>query len=74
MPTRPHTVDLKTVEKILAEARAQEAEVLSDEVPPDSAIKKLGAVKLEELDGSTVALGTLWQTRPAALVFLRHYG
>lgn len=74
MPTRPHIVDLKTVEKILAEARAQEAEVLSDEVPPASAIKKLAAVQLHELDGSTVALGTLWETRPAALVFLRHYG
>ncbi|HEV1998285.1 MAG TPA: hypothetical protein VGR61_09180 [Candidatus Dormibacteraeota bacterium] len=71
---RPHTVDLETVQQILAEARAQESEVISEEVPPDSAIKKLGAVKLQELDGSTVALGTLWESRPAALVFLRHYG
>lgn len=71
---RPHTVDLQTVQQILAEARAQESEVLSAEVPPDSAIKKLGEVKLQELDGSTVALGTLWESRPAALVFLRHYG
>ena len=71
---RPHTVDLQTVAAILGEARAQEAEVLSDEVPPDSAIRKLGKVELQELDGSTVALGTLWEDRPAALVFLRHYG
>ncbi len=71
---RPHTVDLQTVKAILAEAREQESEVLSDEVPPDSAITKLGQVKLQELDGSVVTLGTLWETRPAALIFLRHYG
>jgi hypothetical protein len=71
---RPHEVDLKTVEAILVEARKQEAEVLSDEVPPDNAITRLGKVKLQELDGSTVALGTLWEDRPAAVVFLRHYG
>ena len=72
--TRPHTVDLQTVEQILAEARDQEAEVLSDELPPQSAIQALGRVKLQELDGSTMALGTLWEHRPAALIFLRHYG
>jgi len=72
--TQPYEADLQTVEQILAEAREQEAEVLSDEVPPQSAIQALGRVKLQELDGSTVALGTLWDRRPAALVFLRHYG
>jgi len=72
--TRPHTVDLQTVEQILAEARDQEAQVLSDELPPQSAIRALGLVKLQELDGSTVALGTLWEQRPAVLIFLRHYG
>jgi hypothetical protein len=74
MATRPHSVDLKTVESILAEARQQEAEVLSDEVPPEKAITRLGKVEVEELDGSSLALGTLWEKRPAALVFLRHYG
>jgi hypothetical protein len=72
--TRPHEVDLKTVESILREARRQEAEALSDELPPDSAIARLGKIELQELDGSTIALGKLWQTKPAALVFLRHYG
>jgi hypothetical protein len=71
---RPNKVDLDTVARILDEAREQEAEVLSDEVPPESAIKKLGAVQLVELDGSSVKLGTLWDQRPAALIFLRHYG
>jgi hypothetical protein len=71
---RPHQVDLEAVESILAEAREQEAEVLSDEVPPDSAIRKLGKVQLQELDGSTTPLGSLWGDRPAAIVFLRHYG
>ena len=71
---RPHTVDLQTVERILDEAREQEAEVLSDEVPSAAVIKKLGKVELQELDGSMVALGSLWAESPAALVFLRHYG
>ncbi|MEA2684073.1 MAG: hypothetical protein QOK05_2401 [Chloroflexota bacterium] len=74
MATRPHEVDLKTVEAILAEARHQEAEVLSPEVPPEKAITRLGKVEVEELDGSKIALGSLWEDRPAALVFLRHYG
>ena len=72
--TRPYTVDLEIVGKILAEARDQEVEVLSEDVPPRSAIEALGSIKLLELDGSTVELGTLWEQRPAALVFLRHYG
>jgi hypothetical protein len=74
MATRPHEVDLKTVESILKEARLQEAEALSDELPPQSAITRLGKVQLQELDGSTIALDRLWQTKPAALIFLRHYG
>ena len=72
--TRPYTVDLQTVGKILAEARDQEVEVLSEDVPPQSAIEALGKVNLLELDGSTVALRTLWEQGPAALIFLRHYG
>lgn len=72
--TRPYNVDLQTVGKILAEARDQEVEVLSEDVPPQSAIEALGGIKLLELDGSTVVLGTLWEQRPAALIFLRHYG
>ena len=74
MATRPHQVDLQTVEEILREAREQEAEVLSDEVPKPSDMRKLGAVKVEELDGSTIPLAELWKDRPAAMVFLRHYG
>jgi hypothetical protein len=74
MAARPHQVDLKTVEAILAEARTQEAEVLSDEIPSDAVITRLGRVEVVELDGSTIPLGSLWETSPAALVFLRHYG
>ena len=72
--TRPYTVDMQTVAKILAEARDQRAEVLSEDVPPRSAMEALGKIQLQELDGSTVVLGTLWEQRPAALIFLRHYG
>ena len=71
---RPHQVDLQTVKSILAEAREQEAEALSAELPPATAIKKLGQVELEELDGGKTRLGELWKDRPAAMVFLRHYG
>lgn len=74
MAVRPHQVDLKTVAAILAQARKQEAAVLSDEVPSDAVMARLGKVALEDLDGSTTPLGKLWETRPAALVFLRHYG
>jgi hypothetical protein len=74
MPTRPHKVDLDTVAAILAEAREQESEVLSPEVPSAAVMKRLGDVELEELDGSTMRMSSLWDTRPAAVVFLRHYG
>ena len=74
MPTRPHKVDLETVASILAEARAQESEVLSPEVPTAAVMKRLGAVELEELDGSRISMSSIWHTKPAAVVFLRHYG
>ena len=74
MPTRPHKVDLETVAAILAEAREQESEVLSSEVPSDAVMKRLGAIEVEELDGTTIPLGRLWESRPAAVLFLRHYG
>lgn len=31
-------------------------------------------LELPEADGGTVRLGDLWAERPAALVWLRHYG
>lgn len=34
----------------------------------------LGEIVLPDQDGNRVRLGDLWQTRPAALVWLRHYG
>ncbi|GAC1584554.1 MAG: hypothetical protein NVS3B24_23710 [Candidatus Dormibacteria bacterium] len=74
MPTRPHKVDLESVAAILAEARQQESEVLSTEVPSAAVMARLGAVELEDSDGSRVTMGSLWDTRPAAVVFLRHYG
>jgi hypothetical protein len=35
---------------------------------------ELGEVVVRDLDGADVRLGELWRDRPAALVFLRHYG
>ena len=74
MTTRPHKVDLDTVASIVAEAQEQESEVLSEEVPSAAVMKRLGAVEVQELDGSKIPLSSLWDTRPAAVVFLRHYG
>ena len=35
---------------------------------------KLADVTLEDADDRPVRLGSLWQDRPAALVFVRHFG
>lgn len=35
---------------------------------------KLAGLELPDADGNRVRLGALWETAPAALVFLRHYG
>lgn len=62
---------------ILGEAQKQEIVRLArspDRVPSDSVLKKLGAVEVEELDGSRIRLDSLWKDRPAAVVWLRHYG
>ena len=34
----------------------------------------LSDVVLPDADGREVRLGSLWETGPAAVVFLRHYG
>ncbi len=34
----------------------------------------LAPIELTDVDGETVVLGSLWETQPVALVFLRHYG
>jgi hypothetical protein len=34
----------------------------------------LADVVFEDADGGEVRLGSLWEERPAVLVFLRHYG
>ena len=34
----------------------------------------LAPIALPDADGTNVRLGTLWDTRPCVLVFLRHYG
>jgi len=35
---------------------------------------KLRDLELPDVDGVVTRLGSLWETAPAALVFLRHYG
>jgi hypothetical protein len=41
--------------------------------PPVHA-RELEDVVLKDDEGRDVRLGDLWQDRPAALIFLRHYG
>ena len=41
--------------------------------PPDDA-SGLADLVVKDLDGNDVRLGTLWEDRPAVLVWLRHYG
>ena len=41
--------------------------------PPERA-DTLAGIVLADHDGNEVRLGDLWRDRPAALVWLRHYG
>ena len=42
---------------------------------PDSGIAlDLAPIDLPNPDGERIILGSLWETEPAVLVFLRHYG
>lgn len=34
----------------------------------------LAPVQAHDLEGNPVRLGTLWEDKPAVLVFLRHFG
>ena len=40
----------------------------------DSLSSKLAGIMLPDADGNPTRLGSLWQSGPAVLVFLRHYG
>ena len=74
---RSHQTDRQAVKAILDEAREEELLRLAntpDPVPTARAVARLGAVEVQELDGSWIRLDSLWQERPAALVWLRHYG
>ena len=76
-PRRGHQVDRKAVKAILDEARQEELLRLAntpDPVPTKGAVARLGAVQVQQLDGSWIRLDSLWQDRPAAVVWLRHYG
>ena len=39
-----------------------------------SSVADIADVVLQDSSGADVRLGSLWETRPAVLVFLRHYG
>jgi hypothetical protein len=40
----------------------------------ESLSSKLAGITLPDADGNTMRLGSLWESGPAVLVFLRHYG
>jgi len=40
----------------------------------DSFSSKLAPITLPDPDGRTTRLGSLWESAPAVVVFLRHYG
>jgi hypothetical protein len=35
---------------------------------------RLAGIVLPDADGNEIRLGSLWESNPAVLVFLRHYG
>ena len=37
-------------------------------------VLELSSLIVKDVDGADTRLGDLWRTRPAVLVFLRHYG
>lgn len=43
-------------------------------LPSPCAPGALAQALVQDLEGQSVALGTLWATRPLALVFVRHFG
>jgi len=43
-------------------------------IMPESLSQQLAGIVLPDAFGKTIRLGSLWETNPAVLVFLRHYG
>jgi hypothetical protein len=41
---------------------------------PESFSSKLAGISLPDVEGNALRLGSLWESGPAAVVFLRHYG
>jgi hypothetical protein len=40
----------------------------------DTLSAALSPISLPDADGNELRLGSLWQSQPAVIVFLRHYG
>jgi hypothetical protein len=40
----------------------------------ESLSKQLSEIVLPDADGREIRLGSLWESKPAVIVFLRHYG
>jgi len=55
-------------------AKAEGVLAGGETMPSSAAMKRLAAARVQELDGAWIELGSLWEDRPAALIFLRHYG
>lgn len=55
-------------------ARLLGASIRRQEARPPEDASGLADLALKDLDGNEVRLGSLWEDRPAVLVWLRHYG
>ena len=41
---------------------------------PDSISARLASITLPDTEDQQIRLGSLWETKPAIIVFLRHWG
>ena len=75
-PARPHPTDRATIAGINREAAsaAVAASPPSPELPDAKLMRRLAAVRVQELTGDWTTIGATWEASPAAMVFLRHYG
>jgi len=55
-------------------ARILGASLRSQKTRPPEDASDLADLVVKDLEGEDVRLGSLWEDRPAVLVWLRHYG
>ena len=73
---RSHTKVHKAPFRHLAqpECRGSDLDGIISPMPTNTLSASLASIELQAPDSPKVRLGTLWETSPAVIVFLRHYG